>query len=198
MGLDTIVQDYVRRFQASARDELDWFRSQPDLATAVDIAARCVNREGKRFSHQYKIRTESIAAARKRLGANLARIEAATNFGVLIKTIQEILRPTDGVAELYVYDCALRIGAYLGHLPKQVFLHAGTRDGARALGLPAGERFLYMSEMPEELRVLEPNEVEDVLCIYKDEFVAALAGQFTPPKFTWCYPEPEEPGEAEP
>lgn len=194
MGLELIVQDYVQRYRESAREELEWFRSQPDLASAVDVAARAVNREGKRYSHQYKIKAGSISAARKRLGANLNRIETAQNFGVLVRTVQDILRPTDGVAELYVYDTALRIGAYLGHLPKQIFLHAGTRDGARALKLPADERFLYVSEMPDALRVLEPFEIEDVLCIYKDRFVDALAGQFTPPDFTWCYPEPEEPG----
>lgn len=192
MGLELIVDDYIRRYRTSAQEELEWFRSQPDLQTAVDVAARAVNREGKRYSHQYKIRADSICSARQRLARDLDRIKGAANFGVLVRTIKEILNPTDGVAELYVYDCALRVGAFLGYLPKQIFLHAGTRDGARALGLEWKERFLYVSDMPEELRVLEPYEIEDVLCIYKDMFALALRGRFTPPEFTWCYPQPQE------
>jgi hypothetical protein len=46
--------------------------------------------------------------------------------------------------------------------------------------------------MPDELRVLEPYEIEDVLCIYKDMFALALTNRFTPPEFTWCYPQPQE------
>lgn len=192
MGLELIVDDYIRRYRASAQEELQWFRSQPDLETAVDVAARAVDHEGKRYSHQYKIRADSISSARQSLAKNLDRIKGAPNFGVLLRTLNEILGPTDGVAELYVYDCALRIGAFVGHLPKQIFLHAGTRDGARALGLKWKERFLYISDLPDELRVLEPYEIEDVLCIYKDKFALALGGRFTPPEFTWCYPQPRE------
>jgi hypothetical protein len=97
MGLELIVDDYIRRYRTSAQEELEWFRSQSDLPTAVDVAARAVNREGKRYSHQYKIRADSIRSARQRLARDLDRIKGAANFGVLVRTIKEILNPTDGV-----------------------------------------------------------------------------------------------------
>jgi hypothetical protein len=37
--------------------------------------------------------------------------------------------------EEVVYDIAHRIGAYLRREPEAVYLHAGTREGARALNL---------------------------------------------------------------
>lgn len=48
-------------------------------------------------------------------------------------------------------------------------IHGGVRQGARALGLDASQRTPPMAAMPPEMRRLEPFEVEDVLCIYKDE-----------------------------
>jgi hypothetical protein len=75
-----------------------------------------------------------------------------------------------GIGELYVYDTALRIGVNLGVFPKEVYLHAGTRVGARKLGLDVSKPTVKMSFLPTHLRTLRPHEVEDVLCIFKDQF----------------------------
>ena len=74
-----------------------------------------------------------------------------------------------GLAELYYYDTALRIGASRSLMPKHVYLHRGTRDGARALGLDWRADLLDPRALPKELAVLEPHEIEDFLCIYKDQ-----------------------------
>jgi hypothetical protein len=62
---------------------------------------------------------------------------------------------------------ALRIGARFGLEPKRVYVHAGTRDGARALGLDADRRTIEMAELPAPIRRLTAREAEDLLCIYK-------------------------------
>ena len=72
-----------------------------------------------------------------------------------------------GLGELYVYDTALRIGAKLNLLPNKVYLHAGTRSGAEALGFDGKATVLNVSDLPRELQKLEPHEIEDVLCIFK-------------------------------
>jgi hypothetical protein len=69
---------------------------------------------------------------------------------------------------LTVYDIADRIGAYLALRPAEVFLHAGTRKGAKALGLDTGSKSLSMSCLPEDLQSVEPEEAEDILCIYRE------------------------------
>jgi len=68
--------------------------------------------------------------------------------------------------ELTVYDTALRIGAYLRIEPEKVFLHRGTRDGAKALGFKGGKRSIRLDELPKAFHGLKPYQIEDCLCIY--------------------------------
>jgi hypothetical protein len=74
-----------------------------------------------------------------------------------------------GLGHLYTYDTALRIGAKLDLLPEKVYLHAGTRKGAKALGLDWKARALEVASIPDELHELEPREIEDFLCIYEEK-----------------------------
>lgn len=74
-----------------------------------------------------------------------------------------------GLGHLYTYDTALRIGSKLVQLPNKVYLHAGTRRGARILGLDWKASALEIAEIPIELRELEPFKIEDFLCVYEDE-----------------------------
>jgi len=73
-------------------------------------------------------------------------------------------------AELTVYDTAQRLGAYMGKEPEVVFLHRGTRVGARALGFAGSLLFILPSKLPGEFRKLNPSEIEDCLCIYANDF----------------------------
>ena len=99
-----------------------------------------------------------------------------------------MLEPISGAGELYVYDTSLRIGAKSNLLPTKVYLHAGTRVGARALGLDGQAKTLEVSMLPPEFRQLEPHEIEDVLCIFKVDLKAA--GTKRPEgniiKRSWC------------
>jgi hypothetical protein len=99
-----------------------------------------------------------------------SRNAACENFEELHDVIVSAVRDIWNNAELYCYDTALRIGARINFRPDTIYLHRGTRQGARRLGLTARGLTLQMSELPKELRVLEPEEVEDVLCIYKHLF----------------------------
>src|SRR5262249_27216325 len=74
-----------------------------------------------------------------------------------------------GIGELTIYDTALRIGAKLDLEPTVVFLHGGTRKGARALGLDWHKEFIARDAFPSEFQPLSASEIEDVLCIYKEQ-----------------------------
>jgi hypothetical protein len=192
VSLKAVVDDYIRRYRDDSESELEWFRSQPTLEAALDVAARAIGRDGSKYSHQYRIIPEAIKAAQRQLSGNVERIRKAPNFAILLREITAVLGKIAGLGDLYYYDAALRVGAKLGLYPEQIYLHAGTRAGAAVLGLNANQRFLYVSDMPQEFRELAPHEIEDVLCIYADKLKDARAGDFTPPDFVWCYP-----GEAE-
>lgn len=78
-----------------------------------------------------------------------------------------LIRPIPKIGELTVYDTALRVGARFGLEPSRVYVHAGTRDGARALGFDGHRQYIEMDELPASSRRLRAREAEDMLCIYK-------------------------------
>lgn len=171
----TILQDYDRRHCCDEEREIAWFREQPSLRDAIEMAGRAINDRGKRYAHQFRIRRESIAHATVALLAAEPHIARCQSFDALLALITVQLREVGGIGELYCYDTAFRIGAHLGLFPTRVHLHAGTRAGARALGLDCRNDALEMSEVPAELRHRRPHEVEDILCIYKDRFRSGTA-----------------------
>jgi hypothetical protein len=99
---------------------------------------------------------------------SLPALQAAKTFEELHRVILDKIADIHGMGELTVYDTAVRIGAKLSLEPAVVFLHAGTRIGAKALGLDASKKFIARKIFPPEFGPLSPAEIEDVLCIYKD------------------------------
>lgn len=71
------------------------------------------------------------------------------------------------IGALTVYDIAHRIGAHFRKAPRLVYLHAGTRTGARVFHI-SGDSF-DPKILPKAFSRLAPSEIEDCLCIYKDE-----------------------------
>lgn len=170
MKLGTIARAYATKLRPNAEAELDWFRHQPNLQEAIRNAAFAVNSNGKRYSHQRRLKSSTLEQAYVIMSDNIELIEDAQDFGQLIRRLEMMLENTEGIGELYIYDTALRLGAYLGFLPQKVYLHAGARTGARKLGLDYRAPAIEVSSVPEELRGLAPHEIEDVLCIFKDDF----------------------------
>ena len=124
--------------------------------------------EGKRFPHQRRLKEKDLDRAEQKLVSRITDIEKASSFAALFDLIERAVGSLGGLGELYVYDTALRIGAQKRTLPQRAYLHAGARQGAKALGLEvAGVVGFFKSELPEALRELEAHEIEDVLCIYK-------------------------------
>src|SRR5258705_237880 len=82
------------------------------------------------------------------LADHLADIQDARNFAALHALLKKLLASRAGLGELYLYDTALRIGAKLGVLPQAIYLHAGTRAGAKALKLSVTGNIVLKSELP--------------------------------------------------
>ncbi|MDR0776086.1 MAG: hypothetical protein LBE81_05550 [Azonexus sp.] len=168
--LERIVDDYIRDHQRNAEREQRWFAIQPDLSKAIEVAALAKSPSGKRLSHQWRIPERALRESNRRLQTKAAKLEASRSFEDLYEVVAATIQSISGIGELTIYDTALRIGAFLRLEPAKVFLHAGTRSGARALGLRTSAAFLEMSSIPSVLQVFKPSEVEDVLCIYKHRF----------------------------
>jgi len=187
MDLKTIVRMYIQRIRPRAQAELDWFIRQPTLRDAIENAALARNSKGKRYSHQRRIKKTAIKEAFSILDDASDRIKRSRDFAELFRLIDASLEDVPGIGELYVYDTSLRIGAKLNLLPEKVYLHAGTRRGARALGLKA-DKALKVSDLPKEFHSLRPHEIEDVLCIFKKEFKASvtIAATSDLTNRSWC------------
>lgn len=187
MSLELIVRTYKVNIQPKAQYELTRF-AELETAIAVEKAALAINHKEKRFSHQRRLKKANLEEAKTKLLANLNELKASTNFDDLFLLVKKLVRPIKGIGELYVYDTALRIGANLGLLPTKVYLHAGTRTGAKRLGFQGKEPTIAVSRFPKALQKLQPHEIEDVLCIFKDELGQVEFQTFDKKKAkrSWC------------
>jgi hypothetical protein len=171
--LQSIVRAYVSRFRPGSEEELGSFRAEPTVAAAIERAGRATTPTGKRYHHQRRLPAALLATAVHEL--KRAHVGRARNFDDLHKRVGAAIGVLHGIGELTVYDTALRIGARLGHLPTKIYLHAGTRAGARALNLDWRAKTLAIREVPSALRVLAAHEIEDCLCIFKDQLGDVIA-----------------------
>ena len=166
-SLQTIVRAYIARHRADACDELRGFRNEPSLKAAIERAGMARRLNGKRYNHQRRLPEAVLQAGTAAL--HRASLSAANDFHDLHGRVKKALSSIWGIGELTIYDTSLRIGAKLGLFPDAVYLHSGTRQGARALGLNWRAEHVDVQDCPREFRVLAAHEIEDCLCIYKDQ-----------------------------
>jgi hypothetical protein len=172
-SLRAIVRDYLVVYQPIHEQELTWFRNQSSFEGALRLASHAEDERGRRYSHQRRIKSRAIIEAFRVLADSHDDLEQCSSFHQLWELVGSRLAPIEGVAELYIYDTALRLGAYLRLKPERVYLHAGTRIGAKGLGLlsPSDMHRLWLEpvELPSVLGKLPPLDVENLLCIYKEK-----------------------------
>ncbi len=175
-----ILSDIVHKYRQSKprQDELKFFRKLPTLESAIHFAALAIiDDNGTMHCHQNRIRKVALEEAHRILlsGPVINNISQAKDLGfdALFTHIKGSCSKITGIGELYIYDTSLRIGAKLNLMPEKVYLHRGTRVGARNFGLNYKANSLELSELPAEFRKLEPYEIEDVLCIYQHDLLKA-------------------------
>jgi len=170
MTLDEIVDDYIRLYRPAARQEMREYRRERSAQAAIRRAALSEMLNGKRHPHQRRISRKILETAEAELQRIKAKLSKATDFAALHKLVQEAILGIDGVGPLAVYDIAHRIGAYFRSAPEHVYLHAGTKVGAWALNM--GGDSVDPKILPAPFSRLTPAEIEDCLCIYKNELRA--------------------------
>lgn len=135
--LGAIVRKYRRDNLARASRELDAFRrmSFDEAVTHAGLSERLDPKSHRwlRYDHQRRIPRTSLEAVLTRL--RRAQLKGCRSFHELLSVVHDETSDVPAIGELTVYDTALRIGAHLGLEPEEAYLHCGTRQGARALGL---------------------------------------------------------------
>jgi hypothetical protein len=166
-SLEQIALDYIERHRPNAVRELRYYQIQPSLEKAIEIATLAKMPSGKRHPHQRRIPASTLVKAKDRLLEARTDLQTCHSFEELINIVNREISPIKGIGRLTVYDTAHRLGAFLGLEPQKVYLHAGTRDGARALGLDHRQEAIEPEDLPLPWQSLKPYEVEDCLCMYK-------------------------------
>jgi len=160
-----VAADYRARHQERAAKEQRYFEIQRSLSDAIEKATLARMPNGGRFKHQRRLSASTLATFHAEVARREEALRMASDFREIHRQVS--LARVAGVGPLTVFDAALRIAAHLRKEPDEVYLHAGTTEGAKRLGLSVRRESIPMSEIPEGLRDLRPREVEDCLCIYK-------------------------------
>jgi hypothetical protein len=178
MTLAEIVTHYIRTRRAGARAELRDFENERSPSAAIRRAALCELPSGKRHPHQRRIPRVLLEEVEDRLQAIGRKLANAPDFATLYGLVHDKIGKIKGIGALTVYDVSHRIGGHFGMAPELVYLHAGTRTGARALNI-AGDS-VDPKNLPREFSRLAASEIEDCLCIYKSELQGNASGQVSP------------------
>jgi hypothetical protein len=140
MTLDEIVSDYIREYRNAAGEEMRDFENERSPSAAIRRAALCQWQDGKRHPHQQRIPATLLEQVEARLQVIRQRLAKAADFASLHKLVKEEVGSIKGVGPLTVYDISHRIGTHFSKPPERVYLHAGTRIGARAFRI-TGDSF---------------------------------------------------------
>lgn len=97
-------------------------------------------------------------------------LERANDFNDIYDRIFRITTKHAEFAELYAYDVSLRIGSKLGKMPKDVYLHAGAKEGFKRIFGKEGEPVVEVStfyKKSEKFEGLSAYQIENFLCVAK-------------------------------
>lgn len=137
--------------------------------------------EGQRAreTHFDHIRHNAIENATEPLRNLIPLLKRANSFMEIWSLVNEQIYHIFGTGNLFVYDTALRIALTFqnnGMLPLHVFLHSDPLKSAYHFGIrhpknqPYVERIMF-EEICGEFRNMQSHEIENFLCIYKDQIL---------------------------
>jgi hypothetical protein len=165
--LQDVVADYISAERPKLKKELKRYKEQKSLKHVLDFKVLYKNRNNKRESHQRRIPGVLLQQNCDLLVAAQKYLKKTQTFDELHDIVNSLIRPIHGIGVLTVYDTAFRIGAHLGLEPRKVYLHAGTGNGAKRLGIYGKSRdVIEMSEIPKAMKKLYAMECEDFLCCW--------------------------------
>jgi len=166
---NAIVKDYVENWRPHVSEELRHFARQPNLECAIRVSSLAIDERGKRHPHQRRIPGLLLKHFAQGLARRENAIRRCEDFAQLIAVVESVAATIWKNARLTVYDTAHRIGIFRHIAPDFVYIHAGTREGAVALGFSPRVPFVVPADFPKEFRRLKPHELEDCLCSYKED-----------------------------
>jgi hypothetical protein len=163
-----VVSDYISRYRDVAQAERQSFKDC-SLQEAIRYAGLCMRPGGKRHGHHQRRSKTTLMEVESVLQEGAEELRDCETFHELHELIDGKIGSISDVGPLLVYDAATAIGASLGLNPDRIYVHSGTRDGAKAILGPkiSGRKTISRTELPRAFMRLRCWEVEDCLCSYK-------------------------------
>lgn len=168
----TSLSQMVDRFLADRDDRCDqevawWGDPNISFGEACRRAVFALGAPGIRDSHQWTYRILDLNEASRRLDRASSLLQTARSFEQLYVSVAEALGLSPGAKPLLVYDVTRRLGYRFGLSPREVYLHAGAKAGAKALRTSLGcGRSRSIGDFPTSIRTrLTPAQTEDFLCL---------------------------------
>lgn len=160
------MEDFIRTEHRQQLELQHYSTYKENPKELINRIAWAITSEGKTHSHQRRITKSAKLELEEHLIKNFETIKGIRKFEDYLKLCRRI----KGIGPLTSYDVATRLGICFNIFPDKVYLHCGTRTGAKNLlgDKIKGKRYLYLSELPKELHCLTPLQIEDFLCIYKN------------------------------
>lgn len=164
-NLVNLVDEFKQKYYPSFKEEIKFYKTRTNLEDAVRIASLAKMPDGRMHSHQRRVGKQKLELLHKYLLNKIDEIRNCRTFDCLLQIVGNC--DIRGIRDLTIYDTAFRIGVFLSIYPDNIYLHTGTRIGAiNLLGkIKIGSRpFVTKSELPMDLQILEPWEIETFLC----------------------------------
>lgn len=170
------IKDIIREYRQIRRQYPDpWVEDckGASLRDALVMAATARDKHGRKHPHQNILKNDVLNAFAKRVVRKINRFQSARTFQDIYDIVEACA--AEGIASLTIYDTAHRIGKNKSIRidPDDVYIHRGTKTGAvRFLGRKVPEKKLNRNVF-KGLSKLSGEEIEDILCIYKDDLFKA-------------------------
>ena len=180
LRMKKLIKRYLKEyFPYSDNDWFDLVKSKKSFADQVQTAVLSLNSKGIMHGHQRRVGLARLKKYSQALLSeeSLEKIRKALrtrNFHSVYLVFKEETKDHYMVSDLTAYDVTQRLCSAYGIEPEFVYLHTGTTVGAKNLGIDVrGKEYLEVIELPSWLTSsLSPADIENFLCIYKDDFVS--------------------------
>ncbi|MDY6803319.1 MAG: hypothetical protein SXA11_05865 [Cyanobacteriota bacterium] len=167
--LSELVEEYLQNWGDFYQNEAQWWGNQTlDWKSAQKRAWESRRADGKMSRHQHRVGSEKLKEGLRIALIDNIQSDRFETFEQLYEWVKSVAHQVDGLGELVTYDVALRLGMWLNLEPAVVYLHRGTRDGAKKFNVNVKEKTATVSAFPPEMQELGATHAENFLCIYKE------------------------------
>ncbi len=164
-----LVEEYLQDWGDCYSNEAQWWGDRTlDWKSAQKRAWESCWANGKMHSHQCQLGAEKLKEGLRIALADNVQSDRFETFEQLYEWVESVTNQVFRLGELVTYDVALRLGMWLNLEPAAVYLHGGSREGAKKFNVDVKEKTATLSTFPPEIQKLGATHAENFLCIYKD------------------------------